>query len=178
MEGFTTPWCNKRTGGLPNSCPVGLQRCYSILPGSPPLGLHQAIALCWITCGRNPSLSCTGLQPPGKHHAGIPAPQPCWGIPATSLRWAPAWSRSRSSLGYPPSPEPMALHSLLSPCHACDNQPPPRLSGPAWLQLHVEQLELCSGGTGNILVETAPHISMPGNLPSGWSQPELYSLPR
>jgi hypothetical protein len=34
-----------RTAGLPNPRPIGLQSRYSILPGSPPLGLCQAIAL-------------------------------------------------------------------------------------------------------------------------------------
>jgi hypothetical protein len=41
VEGFSTQWSNKRTAGLPNPHPVGLQSCCSILPGFPPLGWHQ-----------------------------------------------------------------------------------------------------------------------------------------
>jgi hypothetical protein len=53
---------------------------------------------------------------------------------------------------FAPPPEPTALQALLSPSHAWDDQNPPHPSGPAWLQLHVEQLEPHHAGTGTILV--------------------------
>jgi hypothetical protein len=46
MEGFSTPLSNKRTAGLPNPCPIGLQFCCSFLPGSLPFGLSQVTAPC------------------------------------------------------------------------------------------------------------------------------------
>jgi hypothetical protein len=116
MGGFTTLWSNIRTAGLPNLHPVDLQSRCSILPGSPPLGLHQATALLhthiwWDTCPsvvpaiprRNTRLSwpmttripTTSLHqtlalplPPGHCPSGSAEPQPCveWPEPTQPIR--------------------------------------------------------------------------------------------
>jgi hypothetical protein len=48
MEGFSMPWSNKRTAGLPSPHSIGLQSHCSAPLGSLPLGLCQATASCQI----------------------------------------------------------------------------------------------------------------------------------
>jgi hypothetical protein len=174
MEFFSTPQSNKRTAGLPNSRPVDLQGCCSVLLGSLPLRLCQATAPDWSHSWQDPCLlGLTGST----HHldsrpwAGLPSSHQTHttrgypslsyaggsmttGIPMTCRRQTPARSQSHSYQGNP-HPEPTALQALLSssnhmgwldPC-PLDSRP----SSPAGLQLHVEQLEPHHSGTGTSL---------------------------
>jgi hypothetical protein len=144
VEGFTTPQSNIRTEGLPNPCPVGLQSCCSILLGSPPPGCaHTCRDTCpsavLATAGRNarPLVVLLDQRPPGFPPPICTGPQPGAGPTA-------CWDT--------PPPKPTALQALLSSSYMPDDQNPPHPSGPAWLQLCVEQLEPCPAGTGIMLV--------------------------
>jgi hypothetical protein len=91
MEGFSTPWSNKRTASLPNSPAVGLQSRCSVLSGSPSLGLRLATA---------PHQTHTKLGFPPLGHAARPITT---GIPAPWPHQKTGGSRSHSLPGYPPT---------------------------------------------------------------------------
>jgi hypothetical protein len=124
VEGYSMPWCNKRTAGLPNPHSIGLQSHCSILLGSPSLGLCQATALCqthtWRDTLRSPALLATqplGSLPP--IHAG---PQPGAGPIVhrdtsllSPLPSGPCWAPGMCGMTRPP---PLRLGSPIRPCWA------------------------------------------------------------
>jgi hypothetical protein len=172
VEGLTTPWSNKRTASLPNPCPVGLQSHCSILPGSLPLGMCQATALCqthtwWDTrpstaLSSTPQTHITPEYLPLGHAAGPTTT----GIPSSQSAKDPSLEPVPQLTRLPaPPPESTAFQTLLSPSHTWDDQNPLLPSGPAWLQLHVEWLEPCQAGTGTILVWDS-HTRQPARNPA------------
>jgi hypothetical protein len=184
------PQSNKITACLPNLCPIGLQSCCSIHPGSPPpqavpshspapdphmagspplqlLGFHESL-------GYLP-LSHTDLQPWDPHYTGIPTP--CHWIyhhwdPHHLSALDPSPKPVLQLAGIPtPHPESTTLQALLSPSYVWDDQIPAPLtsrpSGPAWLQLHMEWLESLPTGMGTRLMRDS-HIHQPARKLAPW----------
>jgi hypothetical protein len=176
---FTTPQSNIRTTGLPNPCPVGLQSHCSILPSSPPLSLHQATALCQTHTWWDTHPSAMLATPRQNTHTLAVHPEP-WqlgSLPPVCTRPLPGAGLT-ACWDTHPSPWAHCLQALLSPSHTWDDQNPPHPSGPAWLQLRVEQLEPHLLGQAPSWCETAVPTSQPGTLLPMWSRPQLYRLPR
>jgi hypothetical protein len=189
VEGFSTPRSNKRTAGLPNPCPIGLQSRCSILSGSPPVGLHQSTAphqthTRWDTRpSAAPASSSQTHTTPEYLPLGWATRSTTTGIPATRPQWIPAWSRPHSSPGYPPLPNPPPFRPRCAPAmHGMTGPPTPRtppahqaLSGSSslWKDWSPAPLEQAP-----VWCETAASTSLPGALPLRRSQPQLYSLPR
>jgi hypothetical protein len=152
MEGFSMPLSNKRTVSLPNPHPIGLHSHCSILPATPPLGLHQARAPCQTHTQWDTWPSATQASS-------------CWThttpeyLPLSHAHWDPS---------HQSTPDPIQeLVPQLTGIPASFPSPLPK--GPAGLQLHVERLEPFPAGTGT---------SLPGTLPFRWSQTKFYRLPR
>jgi hypothetical protein len=169
MEGLTTPQSNKRTAGLPNSCPVCLQSLYSILPGSLAVPGHSP--LCQTHTRRDTcplAMPASNPRPtPHRNTHPLAAGSMTTGIPATSLHWTKAWSRSLSSLGT------TTLQALLSHSHMWDDWTPTPPIRPCLAQAPCAPL-----GQAPFWCKTAASTSLPGALPPGRSQPQLYRLAR
>jgi hypothetical protein len=168
VEGFSTPRSNKRTAGLPNPCPIGLQSRCSILPGCPPVGLHQATAPHQThtlqdprLLGRTRSMYHWDSRPsatpdpspePDPHSAGIPALKPTapWALLGPSYVWDDQIPAPR----FPP------LRPHRAPATCGMTGAPPRWDRH---QLGVRQLH-------------PPACRDP--RPSGVARPQLYRLSR
>jgi hypothetical protein len=94
--------------------------------------------------------------------AVLPDPRPLGSLPPVCARPQPG-ADPTACQDTRPSPQPTALQALLS--HLWDDQNSPLPPGPAWLQLHVEQLEPCLSGTGTILVQDS-HTHQPARNPA------------
>jgi hypothetical protein len=166
-EGFSTPQPNKRTVGLPNTCPIGLQKCCSILLGSlplshirptlyrdtrptaPPLDCH------WIASHWDPwPLKCLTPSPdPVLQLTGIPAPHPS--PPPFKPCWAPA---TRGTTG-PPSLG-LSTYQALPGSSSMWNDWSPALLGQA-----------------TAWHETVASTSLRGTWPFRWSRPQITTPP-
>jgi hypothetical protein len=120
VEGFTTPWSNKRTASLPNPRPVGPQSCARPqLCARPTHGGIPISQPCWPPAHRPTQHQNSGpsVMPPDPRPLGSPPPLCTRPQPGTgpTADW-PA-----------PPPEPTTLQALLSLSHAWDkwNPTPP-----------------------------------------------------
>jgi hypothetical protein len=175
MEGFSMQWSHKRTAGLPNSHPIGLQRHCSFCQA-----LH--------------SLCCARPQPCARPtHGRIPnslaAPDPCTtGIPAPQLhsglqpRTGPTPSQDTCPLATPDlSPEPVPqlaripTHPFPQPTAPWTTPAHQALQGSSSMWNNWSPTQL---GQAQAWHETATSTSPPGPPPLGRGQSQLYRLSR
>jgi hypothetical protein len=179
------PWYNKRTAGLPNPHTVGLQSHCSVLQGSLSLGLLQATALHRTHAQWDSHLSsCAGsTNHRDTHLSSVTDPSP----PTSHLWQTPAPRQTHNTLGYPALSCTMqqlwagltahwdtcpSAHHPSGPAEPqrCVGWPEHCTSGPARLQLCVEQLEAHRAGTGTSLAWDIC-IHQPAKIPAPWAKP-------
>jgi hypothetical protein len=137
-------------------------------------------------------LGCTRPHPHARPtHSRVPVPQP---LRPPAPRPTPCQNTCPSAMPLDPQPlgSPLPVHAwpqlkacwdtllslpsplLFRPCWTpatCGKTGPPHHpSGPAWLQLHVEWLELCPARTGTIQVWDS-HIHQSVRSPIHWAEP-------
>jgi hypothetical protein len=179
MEGFSTPWSNKRTAGLPSYC--------SAPPSSLPLGLHQAPSPHQIHAPQGyPPLGPHRAPAPCRIHALPPPLRPCWdpalcGMTGSTFCWDPHPSshEPNSSL----DPHTTRIPTLWVPHPSGHARPQLHMEWPeacpTWITTHEALLETCSTriptpwNQARAWRETATSPSPPGNPPLGPNQASL-----
>jgi hypothetical protein len=160
VEGFSTPRSTKRIASLPSPCPIGLQSCFSALPGSPPLWSHRLPAPHQIHAPPESRLGASSVLDPLP--ARIPTPQALTGSTSAQIHTSlgslplgpccdPSSTPDPCLAGVPCPSSPLPLRSCWTPApHGmtgympCQNFYP---SGPAEHQLLVTQPQTLPTGT-------------------------------